>query len=108
MKGLRASLVLLAASTALGGATFREVDKEAEKREMIAKLSSNINKVDHSIEVTKANLDVRPEADFFINWTSLHVSTEIELVGINTKTTTQAHGLSIRWNRPHWQEREGH
>ncbi len=46
------------------GAGFQEVDKAQEKADLLQKLTSDINKVDHSIEVTKALIKKSPDAPY--------------------------------------------
>ncbi len=67
-------LVLAVGSTAAG---FAPEDEEARRQELIAKLSSNISKVDHTIEVTKDLIEHSPEApylpDLYLRLAELHV-----------------------------------
>ncbi len=63
------ALWLLAVSPLLGGAVYQEVDAAKEKEELIIKLSSDINKVDHSIEVTKDLIKRSPDAPYLADLT---------------------------------------
>ncbi len=77
--GGRARPLLLCLVTALlaSGAGYQKVDKEADKRERIANLSANINKVDHSIEVTKELIKRSPDSphlpDLYLRLAELYV-----------------------------------
>ncbi len=72
-----ACLVLVLWPLAASAQGFRKVDKEQEKLELIAKLSSDINKVDHSIQVTKELIKASPDApylaDLYFRLAELHV-----------------------------------
>jgi len=57
-------LVALATAPLLLGAVFNPKAGQQDKEELIAKLSSDINKIDHTIEVTKALVKRSPDAPY--------------------------------------------
>lgn len=71
------SCVVLSVPGVVDAAAYRRNDPAAEKRDLIAQLTSNINKVDHTIEVTKALIkqsnDARYLADLYLRLAELYV-----------------------------------
>ncbi len=55
---------ILLCGTSVGAQALESVDAARERRALISKLSSDINKVDHSIEVTKELLKGSPDAPY--------------------------------------------
>lgn len=65
----RAHVIILAAAAWLvsapaTGASYRKSNQAKEREQLIAKLSSDINKVDHSIDVTKDLIKRSPDAPY--------------------------------------------
>jgi tetratricopeptide (TPR) repeat protein len=64
IRGMRVVALLSLAAPLLMGARFQPGDRAAEKEELIAKLTSDINKVDHTLEVTKDLIKRSPDAPY--------------------------------------------
>ncbi|MBI3179293.1 MAG: hypothetical protein HYZ27_06500, partial [Deltaproteobacteria bacterium] len=61
---MRQGFVLVLAAPLLLGARFNPRGAVKDKQEVIAKLGSDINKVDHTIEVTKDLIKKSPDAPY--------------------------------------------
>ena len=57
-------VAVLALAPVLMGARFGAGNRVQDKQDLIAKLSSDLNKVDHTIEVTKDLIKRSPETSF--------------------------------------------
>lgn len=61
---VRRALFAIGLGVLLGGAGYVEVDAAAQKQELIEKLSADINKVQHAIQVTKELIRKSPDAPY--------------------------------------------